>query len=251
MAHGLYVPEHLSGVAADLAAWQLLLPPGGAFTHLTAAGLWGWWLPPLPDDLPVLAAVQHAQVRPKRPGIRTTRHRVTPPSVELDGLRVTTAAETLLACAADLGLLDLLVLVDAALAAGSCTLEEVRAAARARRRGAPALRAATELADGRAESAWETVLRLLHVVCEVEVVPQHEVRHDGLLLGRGDLWIRGTKTLQEYDGGDHLEAARHRDDLRRGRRLTRQGWRRNAYTSSDLVGRAVTVLRDADQALGR
>lgn len=133
VAHGLYVPGHVAGPGADLAAWQLLLPPGGAFTHLTAAEVWGWWMPPVPDDLPVLAAVQHAATRPKRPGIRTTRHRVAPPFVELDGLRVTTPAETLLACAADLAQLDLLVLVDAALAVGSCTPDEVRAAAHARR----------------------------------------------------------------------------------------------------------------------
>jgi len=251
VAHGLHVPDHLDGLTADLVAWQQALPASGCFTHLTSAALRGWWLPPLPGDLPVFAAIGRDDVRPKRPGVRTTRHPLAPPAVELDGLRVATATGTLLACAADLGLLDLVVLLDAALAAGACTVQEVSQAAARRRRGAPRLRLALTLADARSESAWETVLRMLLHTCGVDVVPQHEVRHDGAFVARGDLWIRGTRTLQEYDGGDHLVAERHRDDLRRDRRITQAGWQRHGYTAPDLLTRAVTVLRDADRALGR
>jgi len=251
VAHGLHVPDHLDGLSADLAAWAQVLPASGCFTHLTSAVLRGWWLPPLPGDLPVFAAIARDDVRPKRAGIRTTRHRLAPPAEELDGLRVASPAETLLACSADLGLLDVVVLLDAALASGSCSAEEVAEAAAGRRRGAPRLRLALTLADARAESAWETLLRVLLRSCDVDVVPQHEVRHDGTFVARGDLWIRGTRTLQEYDGGDHLDPARHRDDLRRDRRIARAGWQRHGYTAPDLTTRAVTVLRDADRALGR
>lgn len=40
-----------------LLAWQFALPPESAFSHLTAALVRGWWVPPLPRDLPVFAAV--------------------------------------------------------------------------------------------------------------------------------------------------------------------------------------------------
>jgi len=249
VSRGLYVRGDQSG--DDLHAWQEVLPAGGAFTGLTAAGLRGWWLPPAPADVPVFAAVPRAGGRPRRQGLHVTRHPQAPPAEELCGLRVARPTEVLLACAADLGLLDLVVLLDAALRSGACTAEEVRAASRQPRRGVVQLRAALDLADPRAESAWEVLLRLLHVVCDVPVEPQHEVRHDGVLLGRADLWIPGTRTIQEYDGADHLDARQYRDDRRRDRRLTERGWVRNGYTAPDLLTRAVAVLRDADRALDR
>jgi len=112
VSRGLYLPDHLAGRSAELAAWQLVLPPSGAFTHLTGAALRGWWLPPLPDDLPVVAAVARDHGRPRRPGLRVFRHPVAPAADVLDGLRVAPAVECLLACAADLGMLDLIVLLD-------------------------------------------------------------------------------------------------------------------------------------------
>jgi len=251
VTHGLYVPSAVDGAYNDARAWQEVLPRDGVFSHLTAARLHGWWLPPLPDETPLWCALPQSGPRLRRKGLRVARHPKPSPSVELVGLRVATPAETLLACAADLHLLDLVVLLDAALHRGSCTRAEVASAAAARRRGAPLLRRALHLADGRAESAWEVLLRVLHVACDVPVEPQHEVRHDGVLLGRGDLWIRGTRTLQEYDGGGHRDPSQHRDDLRRDRRLAERGWQRHGYTSSDLTSRAVTVLRDADRALDR
>jgi hypothetical protein len=106
--------------------------------------------------------------------------------------------------------------------------------------------------DGRAESTWETLLRLLHVVVGVEVEPQLEVRDkDGQLVARVDLHLVGTTSDHEFDGGHHREPDQHRDDLRRERRLSAQGRVRRGYTASDVVQRPIGVLRDADLALGR
>src|SRR5680860_420097 len=75
VSHGLYRPEHeLSGPHQDLAAWNLVLPPTGAFTHLTAAREHGWWLPPLPVDLPVFASMSKHESRPRREGLVISRH---------------------------------------------------------------------------------------------------------------------------------------------------------------------------------
>ena len=151
-----------------------------------------------------------------------------------------------------LGLLDMVVLTDAALRMSSCTRDELSDLAGRPRRGAPMLRRALALADERAESAWESMLRMLHVACDVPVEPQHEVFDEaGLFLARADLWIIGTRTLHEYDGGAHLTRPRQREDLRRGRGLGNSQWLRRGYTSHEVLKQAVGVLRDADLSLGR
>ncbi|MBU4335569.1 MAG: hypothetical protein KJ548_03260, partial [Actinobacteria bacterium] len=120
------------------------------------------------------------------------------------------------------------------------------------RRGAPALRRALALADARSESPWETVLRALHVVGGLPVVPQHEIRdRDGRFVARADLWIRGTTTIHEYDGAVHRDPAQQVRDLRRDRALLAAGWARRGYAAADLVRQPASVLRDAETTLGR
>ena len=117
VSHGLHVPAG-AGAADELAAWQLLLPSHGCFTHLTGAAIREWWLPEVPDGLPVLVALRPHDVRPDRAGIRSLRTRGTQGLESIDGLRVAPPGEVLLACARDISLLDLTVLVDGALYAG-------------------------------------------------------------------------------------------------------------------------------------
>ncbi|KRF36357.1 hypothetical protein ASG94_02520 [Nocardioides sp. Soil805] len=237
---------------ADLRGWQLLLTGHGCFTALTAARIRGWELPPLPAATPVFVAMQLDDPRPIRDGIRTSRH---PDPIEHEtvaGLRCATAAETLLACARWLSPLDLVVLVDNALQVRDVTVEELRDVCRPRRRGRSALLAALVRVDGRSESSWETLLRLLHVAVGADVVPQREVRDaDGVLVARVDLHLVGTTSVHEFDGGHHREPNQHRDDLRRERRLSTLGRVRRGYTASDVVQRPIGVLRDVDVALGR
>lgn len=224
----------------------------GAFTHLTAAGLRGWWLPPLPADLPVFAGISDADTRPRRPGLLVCRHTQHIGCEEVEGIRVANAPEILLAAARDLGLVDLVVLTDAALHLGECTVPDLVRVGRLRRRGAPALRRALGYVDGRSESAWESVLRLLHQTCDVPIEPQFEVRDGaGSLRARADLRIGGTRRLPEYDGEVHRGAKQHAKDLARERVLQRLGWERYGYTSDVVLYNGLSVLRDADEALGR
>lgn len=235
-----------------LLAWQTLLRPMTAFTGLTSACLRGWWLPPLPDDLPVFASMIDGRNTPSRPGIIVTRHREITPSEVIDGVRVSLVGETLLACARVLGLIDLVVLIDCALHIEAITREELAQVSRQRRRGAPNLRRALALADGRSESAWETLLRLLHVICGINVEPQYEVFDEfGVFVARGDLWIVGSTMLHEFDGGDHLPKKQQRKDLRRARRIGNADWERRGYNSDDLLHQASSILRDADATVGR
>lgn len=237
---------------AELAAWQLALPEAAVFTHLTAARVRGWWLPPLPDDLPLFAAIPVGAHRPRRRGLVVLRPKAAPECSVVNGIRCASAPEVILACARDLELLDLVVVIDSALHSGDCTLAELKTLALTRRRGAPRLRLALAMCDARSESAWETLLRILHVACGIRVEPQHEVSDEaGLFVARGDLWLVGTRTLHEYDGGDHLERKRQRKDLGRARRLGHADWERRGYTREDVLHQAVRILRDADASLGR
>lgn len=236
---------------ADLRAWQTILPAETRFTHLTAAWLRGWWLPSLPSGLPEIVACPPAANRIRRPGLRAVRRHLRGHD-SVAGVRVDPAADTLLACARDLAPLDLMCLVESALARRDCTREELLAVAATPRPGARRLRELVAHAGDQSESAWEVLLRELHRVFEVDVVQQHEVHDEqGRFVARADLWLVGTRDLHEYDGEVHRDAEQHGQDLRRERALLRAGWRRRGYTASDVMQRAVTILADVDAVLGR
>lgn len=251
VARGLH-RTGLPGLVGDLLAWQTTLRPAAAFTHLTAAAVRGWWLPPLPEGLPVWvvqAAAQHGSVRGD---LVVIRRRGAPEGETVSGLRLAPAAETLVTCARDLGLLDLILLCESALHAADVTLDELTRIAAQHRRGAPLLRTAIPYLDGRAESPWEVLLRVLHVVCGIAVEPQHDLFDAaGRFVARGDLWLVGTTMFHEYDGGDHLERPQQRRDLKRARRIVAIDHRRRGYTSQDVLTQGVSILRDADATLGR
>lgn len=239
-------------LCADLLAWQEALPRTTVFTHLTAAQVLGLWLPPVPDGAPVFASVPHGVQPPRRRELRVSRISAPLHPVVVGGVRLAPPAEVLLACARDLGLLDLAVLLDCALRRGHVTADAVNGVACDGRPGSPSLRAALALADARSESPWETVLRVFHRLCDVPVVPQREVYDEqGLFVARGDLWLEGTRTLHEYDGAVHRDRRTHVADLARERALVNAGWTRRGYTSRDLLGRDAMMLREADAAIGR
>jgi hypothetical protein len=121
----------------------------------------------------------NADPRPRRPGLLVCRHTQPFPMNLVNGLRVTTAAETILAAARDLGVLDLVILGDSALRLRHCTLTDLEITARQRRRGAPLLRRIIPMLDARSESAWESIMRVLHQAAEIPVTPQQEISTSG------------------------------------------------------------------------
>lgn len=167
------------------------------------------------------------------------------------GYRVVHPAQVVLHCARRLGVLDLVAIIDAALAAGHCCAEDLHLLAAGPWRGAPVLRQALRWVDPRSESPWETWLRMLLVSAHVAVVPQYEVRHEGRFVARADLWIRGTRRLMEYDGSCHRESNQHATDLARDARLLRLTWERFGYTAPVMLYEPASIVRDADAALGR
>ena len=114
------------------------------------------------------------------------------------------------------------------------------------------LRTVVPLLDGRSESAWESILRVLHVTADVDVEPQREIRtYAGAFVARADLWLVGTRRIHEYDGADHRDAETHRADLARERRLVDERWERCGYTSREVLRRGGDIIAAADAALGR
>lgn len=236
----------------DLLAVQQVLPSSAVLTGLTAARARGWWLPLLPNDVPVFASTPRGSGRVRRPEVRLMRTVGQAPVQTSSGLRLSSAPSTLLDCGRLLGTLDLAIVVAGALHAGVTRASVEEAAHTAGARGGPRLRAALDLVLDGAESAMETVLGGLCLVLGLDVRAQHEVRDlGGQLVARGDLWLVGTRTLVEYDGATHREADAQRDDLRRDRRLGAVDWSRIAVTRHDLLGQVGTLARDLDRAAGR
>lgn len=252
MSYGLYIENQKAGGLADqLRAWSLVLPPLAAFTHLTAAELRGWWLPQKIAH-PVFAALCEGDPFPHRAGLFVSRHPYRVPSELVSGIRLATPAETLLAAARDLGVLDLVLMGDSALRLGHCTIDELVTVAARRRRGAPMLRRIIGLLDKRSESPWESVMRVLHQAADIPVEPQYEVFDQwGRFVARGDLWIVGTNRLHEFDGGKHREPEIQSRDLNRDRLLIEADWQRFGFTRAQLLNEGASIITSADRLLGR
>ncbi|MGA8246497.1 MAG: hypothetical protein WB797_06290 [Nocardioides sp.] len=240
----------------ELRAWLLVLPAGAVFTHVTGARLRGWRLPPLPEQVPVFAAVHGGNLGPRRPGLNCSRlvDAGGPSEVEVSdsGLPVDSSEEILLRAARDMGHLDLVVMLDSALALGDVDPRRMQAMVTSRRPGVRALRAAYDAARHRAESVGETLLRMFHDVMEVPVEPQVEVRDkQGRLVGRADLLVTGTSSVHEYDGAGHRDKGQHRADLRRERRFAGSAYVRRGYTLDDLLNHPAVAMHELDRLLCR
>jgi hypothetical protein len=193
--------------------------------------------------------VTHA---PHRAGLYVSRHPHRVPSELVSGVRLTAPAETLLAAAHDLGVLDLVLMGDSALRLGHCTIDDLVETAAQRRRGAPMLRQVIGLLDKRSESAWESVMRVLHRAADIPVEPQHEIFDQwGRFVARGDLWIVGTNRLHEFDGGKHREPEVQSRDLTRDRLLIEADCQRFGFTKAQLLNDGASIIASTDKLLGR
>jgi hypothetical protein len=248
LSRGLYVPAvDAANDLADLGDLAQVLPSGSGFGHLTAVSARGWWLP---NRLPrhVVFASTRSGVHVQRSGMYVRRSRL----LELEhvrGLPMASAPTLLVELARDLTLVDLVPMVDCALAGGA-TVEQLRAACRRRTRGVVTLRRAIELGDPRSESWWESVLRVMHVVTGLGPVESQVdiVDGDGVFVGRADLHLVGTNRYPECDGGDHRTKDRHAQDLTREKGISRLGLERFGYTTDEICRRPELVIRDAEDA---
>ena len=112
-----------------------------------------WWLPATIAH-PAFAAMLNADSRPRRPGLLVCRHTQPFPMNLVNRLRITKAAETIVAAARDLGV---------------------------------SISPSSPLLDARSESAWESIMRVLHQAAEIPVTPQQEIfDEEGRFIARVD-----------------------------------------------------------------
>lgn len=257
VSHGLFLPERTDSdddqeFERDLWAWLEVLPEGALFTHVTAARLLGWRLPQLPEQVPVFAAARETQSHPRRWGLIVSRLRGKAEPYQACRLPCDQPEEILLRAARDLGVLDLVIMLDSALALGHIDHRRMAAVLASRRAGVRRLRSAWALADGASESAGESLLRIYHVCLEIPVTPQVTLCDErGNVVARADLLVDGTNLVCEYDGAGHRDPGQHKSDLRRERRLAGIDHLRLGFTLSDLVRHELVSMHELDRAVGR
>jgi hypothetical protein len=218
----------------------------------SAAGFYEWWLPR------VTVALIEISVGPghfvERPGVRCHRRVLDPMDVcQVDGITLTSPVRTILDLAAQLSLIDLVVVMDAALHMRTCTLEQLRARAYDRGvRGIARYRRAVELCDGRSESPMETLMRLLIVLSGLPAPTPQVTIYDkhGDFVARMDLKAHGVRAAFEYDGGGHDEPVAHARDVKRWRDLRAAGYEVFPYTAGDLFRKPHLIVVDYQRALG-
>jgi very-short-patch-repair endonuclease len=225
------------------------LPPGAAFSGLTAAWLHGLDLPPCD---PIEVTIPEPAGSSRRAGASVRRAALAADEVVLRRRVPTTSA---FRTAVDLGgrnpLTERVVAVDLFIHAKLVSIAELRScvAARPGVRGIARLRSALDLAEPDAESAMETRLRMLLVRARL---PRPEVQvsiHDdrGNFLGRPDLLYRKQRLAIEYDGGNHRD--RMVEDNRRQNGLVGAGYRLLRFTAADVYGAPDTVAMQVRASL--
>ena len=262
-----------SGVVGRAAAFSLALPPDCAFSHVTAARLWGLPLPQRLEDVDELDVMRDRGRPPvERRGCRGRRGLETRSVVERGGLRVTSLADTWV----DLGdvpgrplsVADLVVVGDAAVArwAGpgalrtgeqvAKALDPLRTALsrRVRPRGARALGAALERVRPGVRSAQESRVRLVLVdagLPEPEVCAPVHGRGGGWL-AEGDLVWREQRVVGEYQGAVHGGIRARSADAYRTGLMHDEGWTVLEIFAEDLSDphRRRTMVRRFARELG-
>ena len=121
------------------------------------------------------------------------------------------------------------------------------------RPGGSRLRRARLASTARAESLWESLLRLLHVVCDIEVEPQWDVgrRRRRARGASGPVARSARRRCTSSTGTSTRRRLGACSDRRRDRRIDRATTSDADTPPATSIQRAVTVLEDADGSLGR
>ncbi len=266
---GVYVANQVpDSLMLRAQALRLVVPPDAVVTDRTAGWLLGAPMVLAPGDHLVTPQVS---MFVNRKGARL-RHDVTSSGertlqsrdvTEVLGVGVTTALRT----ACDLGRLlnrdRAFAALDAMLALGDFDADELWDAVKRFRgmRGVRQLRGFAPLADGRAQSAAESILRLrwLDLLTLPRPEPQIEVPRPGQSSYWLDLGIRDLRYAAEYDGEEwHLRTPEQsaRDAKRRTWMREERGWIIDVVTKDNLFGRTRDIegillngVRDARRRL--
>lgn len=235
-------------------AAALLIPAGAAIAGPSAAFLHGVESAAAPDDpVHVLVAPRHRFGPMQGVSIHVAEHRDGHVTIR-HGLRCTNPIRTAWDIAQWRTVTGAVPILDAMLGAGLVTAGELGLhAGRARAAGARGARRAIRafrLADGRAQSPPESVLRVRLVLRGVPPpVPQYAVTVRSGRVLHPDLAWPAYRVALEYDGGYHAEPDRIHLDRRRLNELVDAGWLVLHATSRRLHREFEGLLREVRAAL--
>jgi very-short-patch-repair endonuclease len=212
------------------------LPPGAAFSGLTALWLHGVGLDSgerIEVTVPPAAGVSG------RSGLLLRRSTLGPRDVvRIRGLPATRVPRALAEVCCNQSLTEAVVMADAALHQRRVSVDDLRCWVRENRgrHGIRRLRQVIELAEPAAESPMESRLRMVIVLGGLPR-PRSQVtirNSEGAFVGRPDLYYELERLGIEYDGAVHRDSLA--DDNRRQNRLLREGVRLLRFTARDVVG---------------
>jgi hypothetical protein len=235
-----------------LALLATVLPPDAAFSHATAARLMGAPVDP-PDRAHV--ALTPRRVLPQRNELVVHARRLAPADViRLDGLRLTSGAQTFLDLSAELWAPDLVAVGDALMREGHlCAGDLTERLARADRvRGVVRARACASLLSPKAMSKPESWMRYWLVMSDLpDPVPQIPI-HDrwGREVAHADLGYEEWKIALEYEGLQHAERDQFGRDIDRYSLMAADGWLTLRFANRHLTP-SILVDRTRRALMGR
>lgn len=113
-----------------------------------------------------------------------------------------------------------------------------------------AVREALALADPRAESVPESVVRVVLAVAGISTEPQYVVRHRGRFVARIDLAVPARRLAVEYDGFWHRLGTQPRKDRERLTALREAGWA-VVVIHKELLGDHAAIVAAVRQELAQ
>jgi very-short-patch-repair endonuclease len=184
--------------------------------------------------------------------MRVSRAALEPSDVVVrHGLPATSITRTLIDLGRKLPLTESVAVVDMALHAGRVRFPDLAAAVerQAGTRNVAQLRRLVDLADGRAESAMESRLRIMLVEAGLPrpLVQARLYDEDGIFLARPDLFYPDSRLVIEYDGGSHRRSLG--EDNRRQNRLINAGYKPLRFTAPDVLRTPELVISQVRAAL--
>ena len=254
IGRGLYLS---SAVEPDLAtrcrAWRLALPGDAAFGLGTAARLHG---APVAELSTVHVVVPSRRQLPRRTGLTVHERLLEPEDVMVvDGLPLTSGAQTFLDLAATLPPAELVAVGDALLRsdrmdAGSLACRLARAD---RVRGVVRARDCARRLDRRAASRPESVLRYWLGTSDLPdphvQVPVHDLW--GREVSHADLGYPEWKVALEYEGRQHADPDQFGRDVDRYSLMAADGWLVLRFAGRHLRGPVMVVDRTRRALLSR
>jgi Protein of unknown function (DUF559) len=232
---------------------MLALPDDAVLGGITAAAWYGAPFASAVEPVVVIAPPNATWRGPR--GVRVHRAELPPASIQsveddLGIVRMTDAARTAWDVAALETVATAVGFLDGMARAGELDDGTVRrlVATSSGRWRASRVRKVLPLVDGRAESPPESWVRVACVRAGLPApVPQFEVVHGGVFLGRVDLAWPDQRVIVEYEGAYHFDGLQIPLDDVRLARLVAAGWRVIRVAAHDLRDMDAVVARIAHE----